>query len=156
MDTVVIGAGSAGCVVAARLANDPRHRIALIEGGRDFGPFDSGRWPAALLDASRDATRAEHEVTSRGGTYTFCDTDSLAIVANEHSGPVTCPGGHAGRVGLRDCDAREQVGGVVDVDVVGLSRCVRGEPQARRLWPGIRIGRGRGRVRRPGFRDCRS
>jgi choline dehydrogenase len=55
VDTLVIGAGSAGCVVAARLAADARHRVALIEAGPDFGALDSGRWPAALLDASRDA-----------------------------------------------------------------------------------------------------
>lgn len=28
-----------------------------------------------------------------GGTYAFCDTDSMAIVATETGGPVTCPGG---------------------------------------------------------------
>lgn len=54
-DTVVVGAGSAGCVVAARLAADPRHRVALIEAGPDFGAIDSGRWPPALLDAAQDA-----------------------------------------------------------------------------------------------------
>jgi choline dehydrogenase len=55
VDTVVVGAGSAGCVVAARLAADPRHRVTLVEAGPDFGPIDSGRWPAALLDATCDA-----------------------------------------------------------------------------------------------------
>jgi choline dehydrogenase-like flavoprotein len=33
-DYVVVGAGSAGCAVAARLAEDPRTRVALIEAGR--------------------------------------------------------------------------------------------------------------------------
>jgi hypothetical protein len=32
-------------------------------------------------------------VTDRGGAYVFCDTDSMAIVASEHGGPVPCPGG---------------------------------------------------------------
>jgi choline dehydrogenase-like flavoprotein len=35
-DYVIVGAGSAGCVLANRLSADPRHRVAIIEaGGRD-------------------------------------------------------------------------------------------------------------------------
>jgi hypothetical protein len=35
----------------------------------------------------------EHCVTELGGTYAMEDTDSMAIVATEHGGPVSCPGG---------------------------------------------------------------
>lgn len=35
----------------------------------------------------------ERLVTDRGGTYAMEDTDSMAIVANEHGGLVACPGG---------------------------------------------------------------
>ncbi len=49
-DVVVVGGGSSGCVVAGRLAAKGGAQVILVEAGPDYGPRDSGRWPADLLD----------------------------------------------------------------------------------------------------------
>ena len=50
-DTVVIGGGTAGAAVAARLVKGTSQTVLLIESGPDYGAFAEGRWPAPLLDA---------------------------------------------------------------------------------------------------------
>ncbi len=49
--TVVVGGGTSGAAIAGRLAESGQS-VVLIEAGPDFGPPDSGRWPARLLDPS--------------------------------------------------------------------------------------------------------
>ena len=50
-DTVVIGGGTAGAAVAARLIQETSQTVLLIESGPDYGAFNEGHWPPSLLDA---------------------------------------------------------------------------------------------------------
>lgn len=52
VDTIVVGAGTAGAVIAGRLAAGGSGRTLLLEAGPDYGPARSGRWPRDLLDAT--------------------------------------------------------------------------------------------------------
>ena len=56
VDTVVVGAGTAGAVVAGRLAAGSTERTLLLEAGPDYGPAGSGRWPESVKAESASAS----------------------------------------------------------------------------------------------------
>jgi choline dehydrogenase-like flavoprotein len=49
-DDIVVGAGSAGVPLAARLSADPARRVALIEAGPDYPT--TAQTPGDLLDGN--------------------------------------------------------------------------------------------------------
>jgi choline dehydrogenase len=52
VETLVLGGGTTGSVVAGLLAERGRGHVLVIEAGPDHGPHDSGRWPGDLLNAA--------------------------------------------------------------------------------------------------------
>jgi choline dehydrogenase len=47
----VLGGGTAGCVIAGRLSENPDLSVCLVEAGPDYGPHEAGGWPEDILDA---------------------------------------------------------------------------------------------------------
>src|SRR5919204_5379310 len=57
-DVLILGGGAAGCVLAARLSENPDRTVCLVEAGPDYGPYAVGGWPADILDARRLALQS--------------------------------------------------------------------------------------------------
>jgi choline dehydrogenase len=85
-DVVVLGGGTAGCALAARLSENETRTVCLVEAGPDYGPFGADRWPAEMLDArhiprTHDWPAASSERgTSRARIIGGCSAHNACLV----------------------------------------------------------------------------
>ena len=51
-NTLVIGGGTAGSIIAGRLASRLNQKVILLEAGPDYGSFQDENWPSDLLNGT--------------------------------------------------------------------------------------------------------
>jgi choline dehydrogenase len=83
-DVLVLGGGSAGCVLASRLSEDASRQVCLVEAGPDYGPSAADAWPEELLDGRLPPTshdwRDEHGTLPVGRVMGGCSALNMCTL----------------------------------------------------------------------------
>lgn len=100
-EVVVVGGGTAGCALAARLAAAGRD-VLLLEAGPDPGPLDAGGWPADLLDATTLATSHDwgYGGPAADGRHLSFERARVLGGCSAHNGSTMSVGWHGDHVEL--------------------------------------------------------
>ena len=114
-DVAVVGGGTAGAVIAGRLAAEGIE-VAVIEAGPDYGAHGTPGWPADLLDATTLALSHDWGYTGGDGRWTF-ERARVIGGCSAHNGAIAAVGHRA------DYDAWGLPGWTAD-DVAPLFRTV--------------------------------
>jgi choline dehydrogenase len=86
-DVAIIGAGSAGCALAGRLAARTDLRIVVVEAGPDYGPQSSGKWPTDLVDAHHTPDSHDWDFEqSRARVVGGCSTHNECAIVRARPG----------------------------------------------------------------------
>jgi choline dehydrogenase-like flavoprotein len=100
-EVLILGGGTAGCVLAARLSENPERTVCLVEAGTDYGHLDEGHWPADLLDPTDPPTSHDWEP---GGELSGARCKVLGGCSAHNASFVVWPS-------PEDCDEWEPFGG---------------------------------------------
>ena len=88
-DVVILGGGTAGCVLAARLSEEEGRRVCLVEAGPDYGAFDAGAWPEEMLDPTTPPSTHDWESgaelsLARARVIGGCSSHNACFVVHAH------------------------------------------------------------------------